>query len=617
MHPDVAQSLYNLAGLYWAQGAYPEAESLLSRTSDIRESQLRSSLASLSESRKRALMARVQGETESLVSFHVDASPSSPRALELALTTVLRRKGRVLDSLTEAQRTLRDHLTPPLRQQLDQLAQARTELATQLYAAAEQRASTQRATALATLRTRIDDLEAALSAASAEFRAQSEPVTLASVQAALPPGAMLVEFVRYHRFDARAQPPQQEERYVAYLVTSHGPPRWVALGKAAPIDAAVDAVLAALRPHVRTETTRAALQHLDALVVTPLRDQLTEVSHLILAPDGKLNLVPFEALIDPQRHHELERYLVSYLTSGRDLLRLAAHRERRSPAVIVAGPDYGPLASHPVPGTMAFLPLPGARAEATDLGRYFSTPPVTDEQATKAALAALIGPTILHVATHGFYAPDPGTARAPGSLGRSAPPPTASAPRSPRGVHVKMSGGMPSLSSPSSSIDAAEALDRSGLAMAGANQGAHGIVTAREIAGFDWWGTQLVVLSACETGVGAVPSGDGVFGMRRALVLAGAESQVVSLWSVNDASTRALMRDYYDELARGTGRAEALRSAKLRLLRQPGYAHPYYWAAFIPAGDWTPLEPGTRRAVGSAPSALTSTTQRMPVPAGP
>ena len=617
MHPDVAQSLYNLAGLYWAQGAYPEAESLLSRTSDIRESQLRSSLASLSESRKRALMARVQGETESLVSFHVDASPSSPRALELALTTVLRRKGRVLDSLTEAQRTLRDHLTPPLRQQLDQLAQARTELATQLYAAAEQRASTQRATALATLRTRIDDLEAALSAASAEFRAQSEPVTLASVQAALPPGAMLVEFVRYHRFDARAQPPQQEERYVAYLVTSHGPPRWVALGKAAPIDAAVDAVLAALRPHVRTETTRAALQHLDALVVTPLRDQLTEVSHLILAPDGKLNLVPFEALIDPQRHHELERYLVSYLTSGRDLLRLAAHRERRSPAVIVAGPDYGPLASHPVPGTMAFLPLPGARAEATDLGRYFSTPPVTDEQATKAALAALIGPTILHVATHGFYAPDPGTARAPGSLGRSAQPPTASAPRSPRGVHVKMSGGMPSLSSPSSSIDAAEALDRSGLAMAGANQGAHGIVTAREIAGFDWWGTQLVVLSACETGVGAVPSGDGVFGMRRALVLAGAESQVVSLWSVNDASTRALMRDYYDELARGTGRAEALRSAKLRLLRQPGYAHPYYWAAFIPAGDWTPLEPGTMRAVESAPSALTSTTQRMPVPAGP
>jgi len=73
-------------------------------------------------------------------------------------------------------------------------------------------------------------------------------------------------------------------------------------------------------------------------------------------------------------------------------------------------------------------------------------------------------------------------------------------------------------------------------------------------------------------------------------VLAGAASQVVSLWSVSDASTRELMRDYYGELVRGTGRAEALRQAKLRLLRQPRYAHPYYWAAFIPAGDWRPLD---------------------------
>ncbi len=601
MHPDVANNLHNLALLYQAQGAPPKAEPLLSRAADIRESQLRSSLAPLSESRQRALMALVQGEIERLVSFHVDAAPSSPGALELAMTTVLRRKGRVLDSLTEAQRTLRKHLTPPLRDQLDQLAQARTALAAQLYSPAEQRAAKQGPAATAILRTRIDDLEATLSAASAEFREQNEPVTLTNVQAAVPPGAMLVEFVRYRRIDARAEPPWQEERYVAYLVTSHGPASWVPLGEAAPIDAAVDAMLAALQPKVSADTTRAAMQRLDALVVTPLRDQLAEVSHLILAPDGKLNLVPFDALIAPQGHYELERYLVSYLSSGRDLLRLAAHRESRSPAVIVADPDYGPRPSHPAPGTMSFRPLPGARAEAADLARYFSTPPLTDKQATKQALAALIGPTILHVATHGFYARDPGTTRAPGSRGPSAPPPTASDPPEPRGIHVEIDGGMSSLPPPPSSRDPAEGLDWSGLAMAGANQGADGIVTAREIAGFDWWGTQLVVLSACQTGVGALASGDGVYGMRRALVLAGAESQVVSLWSVNDASTRALMRDYYDELARGAGRAEALRQAKLHLLGEPRYAHPYYWAAFIPAGDWRPLDKNTLSHQGQRP----------------
>jgi CHAT domain-containing protein len=297
-------------------------------------------------------------------------------------------------------------------------------------------------------------------------------------------------------------------------------------------------------------------------------------------------------LIDAEGHYELERYLVSYLSSGRDLLRLAAHRASRSPAVIVADPDYGLLPSHPAPGTVAFLPLPGARAEAADLGRYFSTPPVTDKQATKAALAALVGPTILHVATHGFYARDPGPTRMPGSSGPSAPS-TASAQLASRSIHVELDGGMSSLAPSPPSSDPGEGLDRSGLAMAGANQGADGIVTAREIAGFDWWGTQLVVLSACATGVGAVSSGDGVYGMRRALVLAGAESQVVSLWNVNDASARVLMRDFYDELARGTGRAEALRQAKLHMLHQPRYAHPYYWAAFIPAGNWRPLEKNT------------------------
>ena len=152
-------------------------------------------------------------------------------------------------------------------------------------------------------------------------------------------------------------------------------------------------------------------------------------------------------------------------------------------------------------------------------------------------------------------------------------------------------GELPSLPPLPPSEDPTEALDRAGLAMAGANVSPDGIVSARELASYDWWGTQLVVLSACETGVGAVPSGEGVYGMRRALVLAGAESQVVSLWSVSDSSTRELMRAFYAELARGTGRAEALRRAKLQLLRQPQFSHPYYWSAFIPAGDWTPLDP--------------------------
>src|SRR5262249_33483020 len=154
---------------------------------------------------------------------------------------------RILDSLAETQATLRSHLTPALRTQLDQLAQARTELSARIQTLPEPRTAAGRAAAIAALRARIESLEASVGAASAEFRTQSAPVTVARIQAALPPGAMLVELVRYQRFDPRR--PQQRlqgERYVAYLVARRGPPQWVALGDAAPIDAAVDAALAAL-----------------------------------------------------------------------------------------------------------------------------------------------------------------------------------------------------------------------------------------------------------------------------------------------------------------------------------------------------------------------------------
>jgi CHAT domain-containing protein len=135
---------------------------------------------------------------------------------------------------------------------------------------------------------------------------------------------------------------------------------------------------------------------------------------------------------------------------------------------------------------------------------------------------------------------------------------------------------------------------RSGLALAGANRLADGeddgILTALELAGLDLTGTQLLVLSACETGLGDVKRGEGVYGLRRAALLAGAEAQLVSLWKVADEATRRLMEAYYRRLLAGEGRSEALRQVQLEMLRDPALAHPYYWASFIPIGAWGPLE---------------------------
>jgi CHAT domain-containing protein len=139
---------------------------------------------------------------------------------------------------------------------------------------------------------------------------------------------------------------------------------------------------------------------------------------------------------------------------------------------------------------------------------------------------------------------------------------------------------------------------RSGLALAGFNSRQNkqsnntddGVLTALEVAGLNLRGTQLVVLSACETGLGDVKTGDGVYGLRRALVIAGSQTQLLSLWQVDDGGTKDLMAKYYQKIKDKKGRHAALRETQLEFLKNPKYQHPYYWASFIPSGNWQPMK---------------------------
>jgi CHAT domain-containing protein len=142
--------------------------------------------------------------------------------------------------------------------------------------------------------------------------------------------------------------------------------------------------------------------------------------------------------------------------------------------------------------------------------------------------------------------------------------------------------------------NAGNPLLRSGLALAGANLTAGapdaGILTALEASGLDLWGTKLVTLSACDTGIGEVRNGEGVYGLRRAFLLAGTETLVMSLWPVSDYISRETMTAYYTRLRAGLGRGAALRQAKLALLQRKGRQHPFYWASFIQSGEWASLD---------------------------
>jgi len=596
-HPQVATALDYLMTLYVAIGDSQRAIASATRAAELSESTLRRTLLIGSERQKLLYLRRFDAETNAILSLHLRSAPDSPQALRLALTTLLRRKGRGLEAATDVVARLRRLMNPADQALLDKLADTRSQLAALTLTGPGRTGPDQFKIQLTQLESEADKLEARLSAISAGFRAQSVPVTTEAIQEAIPEGAALVEFALYRSFDAKTIQ-RGPSNYVAYVIGPRGEPRWVELGEAAAIDRAVDLFRRALRDRKQTDVKRQA-RKVDELVMKPIRPLLGAAKRVLISPEGVLNLIPFAALVDEQDRYLVERYEFSYLTSGRDLLRLQSPPRSRGGPLVIADPAFGEKGSThqqaarlltQQPGEKSgigqldftklfFSPLPGTAAEAKVLKTILPQARVlTGAGATKSALKEAAAPSILHIATHGFFLED------------------AEPPSEPAGGLGLLDNSQPATDATNSkwSTQITNPLLRSGLGLAGANlhKGGteDGVLTALEVAGLDLWGTRLVVLSACDSGVGEVKNGEGVYGLRRALVLAGSETQVMSLWPVSDQGTRDLMIGYYKGLVAGRGRSEALRQVQLKMLTDPKRNHPYYWASFIQSGEWANLD---------------------------
>jgi CHAT domain-containing protein len=602
-HTDVARSLNDLSALYAAKGAVAQAVTLQSRAIGISERNIDYNLRIGSERQKLAYLATLSARASQTVSLHIRDASTDPTAASLAATTILQRKGRTLDAMSGSFAAIRQRFNPEDQALLDQLNDVTAQLARLVLGGPNRLAPAERQKQIKAMEKEKEKLEAEISRRSPEFRAQSQPITLAAVQAAIPTNAVLIEFASYHPFNAQALGNDQEydkPRYVAYLLRREGEIQWKELGDAKTIDQAIDAFRKALSDPRRRDLKTLA-RAVDAKVMQPLRALLGGATRALVAPDGALNLIPFEALVDEQDRYLIERYSFTYLTSGRDLLRLQVGRESKSVPLVLADPmfgkpEMGQLAKADVPqrkppsrmrlrqsvttgsdlSNVYFAPLMGTALEAREIKSLFpEARALLGEQATETSLKQSVAPRILHIATHGFFLED----RPVGIEGT-------------RGLSFMQDDG--ELRRLNVDVKIENPLLRSGLALAGANlrtgRDDDGILTALEASGLNLWGTKLVVLSACDTGVGVVKTGEGVNGLRRALVLAGSETQVMSLWPVSDYVTQRMMKAYYAGLKQGQGRGEALRRVKLEMMRQKGMEHPFYWAGFIQSGKWTELD---------------------------
>ena len=594
-HPNVATSLDILSALLWAQGKSHDALSLLARGLAIREHHLGLLLPSGSEAQKQAYLSKLSGETDITISLHADALPTDPAAARLALETLLRRKARALDATAQTLGALHAHAGPAERKLLAQWHAALGRVANLTLRGPGDQPPEQWRKEVAELQAEAHRLEVDLAGRSAAFRTVALPITLTAVQAALPVDAVLVEIAAYQPFDPKAKSgdPWGKRRYVAYVLHHTGDPVLVRLGDADTLDATALTLRQAISKEAPLAEVKASGRALDAALLARIRPAFGATTRVLVSPDGALGLVPLAAVVDEQGRFAVETLDISYLSSGRDLLRLQTRTPSQGAPVVVAAPDYGStgkqVADHEVrPGREVsrdlkrggFQPLRGTAAEAKALGPLLPGAKVLlGVEATEAAVKAVHGPAVLHIATHGFFLQDQhGIEALHGARGAQAlglrEPGSAAHPRP-----LPLGWENPLL--------------RSGLALAGANRpsakGDDGLLTALEAAGLDLWGTRLVVLSACETGLGEARDGQGVFGLRRALVLAGAETVVMSLWNVDDDATRDLMAAWYGRLANGQARGDALRTVQLEMLagkRGQAWRHPAYWAAFVGSGEW-------------------------------
>lgn len=564
-HPLAIISIGNTVTIYAAKGDLANAIETQKIYEERFEKVIATDLTIGSERQKLAYSEYFPSRTSRVISLHLKPSKNQQTAVDLAAQAVLRRKGRVLDSVAENMTALRERADAGDRELLDRLKEITTRLGKLTLNKPAKISDNEYKKQIADLESQKEVIEREINNRVAGFAVQTPTVTLETVRQEIPEDAALLEFAVFRPFDPKAENNDEADgkpHLMVYVIRRSGEIQWKDLGETKSIDAAIEDWRKALRDPKRAGEKKLA-RTVDEKIMKPVRTLLGGSKKLLISPDGDLNLIPFEALVDEKGNYLIENYSFSYLSSGRDLLRLKTPRSSRSESLIIANPLFGSASATSTESVTAtrnlsdtyFAPLVGTENEARSIQTLFPEAQLLiGTRADEATLKNTNAPRILHIATHGFFLED--------------------------GLQSEK------IENP---------LLRSGIALSGANKRdggtkEDGILTALEASGLNLWGTKLVVLSACDTGLGEVKNGEGVYGLRRAFTLAGTETLMMSLWSVSDYTTKELMTNYYKNLKSGMGRGASLRQVQLEILKKPNRQHPFYWAAFIQSGEWANLE---------------------------
>ena len=518
-------------------------------------------------------------------------SPKNAKIAAMSAEWLLNGKAVAQQAVAQRALALRDNANPKLAALAEELQKARKQLATATHAAT----TAKEGQTIETLAAKEAEISRQLTAASG--RPEATPwIALGDVRKKLPADSLFVNFLRVQSYDFANLELNREKpgRYCAWLTRKDSDEvKFVDLGDAEVIDQAIRKARTALGAAAKAigdvgeaqaaGDLQAELTPLATLILKPiLKDRPPK--HLVLSPDSLLWLVPWCALPLDDKTFAIEKFAMQYLVSGRELLEKTTF-EKTGPSILFADPSYDldpnavrtatreifrqPAVNDlPLTATRSRMgvaaPLPGTKLEAIavqpTIKELTSQDAMlyTDKFALEAVFKVIRNPRVLMLSTHGFFQ-DP--AQATNSAASTNP------------------------------------LLSCGLLLAGSNRppaqlatdAEDGILTGLEIVQTDLRGTELVVLSACETGLGEVRNGEGVAGLRQAFQLAGAKTVVSTLWQIPDRDSALIVTEFFQQLAEGSDRIQALQSAQLKRIEarraRNGAAHPFFWAAWTVTGE--------------------------------
>lgn len=551
-HPDYVRTQENLAILYWKTGKLEQAYMMYRDVMDKTIDFINQYFPPMSEAEKTSYWDITAPRFQRFYSFAMEASATmnyvgqdfydynmATKALLLNATNKV--KDAILKSRNEA--LISEYLS--WLDQKEQLAR--------LYTLSKEELRQQKIN-LAELERAANAVEKSLSGKSAEFSAgySTQKTSYKQILALLTDTEAIVDVVRVRGF---AQDFTAESKYVALILKKGSEmPKLVIMENGAEMEKKYAKFY---RNAVQQKVTD---DYSYEQYWTKIEKELAGKKMIYISPDGVYNQMNLNTLRRPDQDYVVNRYDLVIIGNSKDLIALKARKTSvpKKNAFLLGFPDYG---------TPDIVSLPGTKVEIDGVAKVLKTSgyqviQVMAKDATEKNIKSLKAPSLVHIATHGYFLQDAGEGE--GSV---------------FGVNAESASRNPLL--------------RSGLILAGAGKSItgggsditsndNGILTAYEAMNLDLEGTNLVILSACETGLGDIKSGEGVYGLQRAFQVAGAEALIMSLWKVDDAATQMLMTNFYNNWIKLGNKQKAFKQAQLQLMTR--YKDPYYWGAFVMMG---------------------------------